>query len=653
MLGKQSSKHSVSSGRLQLVAWPTVLFLVGLFIMFLGERMANSEQMQRVLGLLGGALMIGMLATLIGRRNSARDADERTAYGWLLVSGISVLLGVSLYYVFAAKAPAIAEAVRGTFGKKLESAKDFVSAFWPSLVLLGVLPMIFIQRALASMTDGDGYAEKMELQRVRYSAQSGLTIALVVIFCAAINYVASERNRKWDMARFRSTRPSESTLKIVQNLAKPVKATVFFPSPNEVRELVLPYFETLSKQGGRFILESYDHSLEPQRARELSATGNGLIVLSVSDEQGKVLQRESINVGVLLESSQSALSTLDGDVQKKLLQLSRPGRIAYFTVGHGERGFDSGGFFDMQKDDLRAPVGFLRTLLQNQGYEVRTLGIGQGLSTKVPGDAGLLIMAGPTEHLLSEEVGAIATYLSEGGHVYLLLDPAGESANQDLAPILKLAGIKYNPQLLVNDEVYAVRTHKSSDKVNIVSTSFSSHVSVTTLSHAAGRAGVILPRSGSLDRDGAAPPGVQLDFTLRSMPKTYVDLNNNFTFDAGSEQQKVYEVAAVAQRTVADTEQNAGKGKKEMRLAVVGSVDAIADLALQNRANAVLALDTTKWLMQEEAIVGETVQETDQPIVHTKDQDKLWFYSTIIAAPLLVVGIGFLYIRRVRRRRAS
>jgi hypothetical protein len=654
MTGKQPNSNPATASKVQLVAWPTVLFFIGLLVIFGAERMVVSEQTQRVLGLAGGAVMFGMLATLLSRRSSARDTEEQTAYSWLLLSALCVFLGVGVYYLFAAKSPTLVDSLHSVFGKKYDSAKDFASVLWPALVVLGALPMAFIQRALGTMTDGDGYAEKVELQRVRYSAQSGLTIALVVIFCASVNYVASERNHKWDLARFRSTRPSEATKKVVANLSRPVKATLFFPTPNEVRELVLPYFEELGKEGGRFTVDVLDHSLEPTKARDLSATGNGLIILSVSDDQGKLTQRETVNVGISLESAQSQLGTLDGEVQKKLLALSRPGRIAYFTVGHGERGFDSGGFFDMQKDDLRPPVGFLRTLLQNQGYEVRTLGVGQGLSTKVPGDAGLVIIAGPTEHVLPEEVAALSTYLEGGGHVYLLLDPAGEMANKDLAPLLKLAGIKYNPQVLVNDEVYAVRTHKAADKANIVSVSFSSHVSVTTLSRAAGRAGVILPRTGWFERDGQTPAGVQLDFTLRTMPKTYADLNGNFTIDPSNERQQVYEVAAVASKTASEADNKpGGKSKKELRLAVLGSIDALADLALQNRANAVLALDTIKWLMQDEAIVGETVQETDQPIVHTKDQDKLWFYSTIIAAPLLVLAVGFLYIGRVRRRRAS
>jgi hypothetical protein len=176
---------------------------------------------------------------------------------------------------------------------------------------------------------------------------------------------------------------------------------------------------------------------------------------------------------------------------------------------------------------------------------------------------------------------------------------------------------------------------------------------VTLLSRAAGRVGVILPKSGYLERSGATPAGIQLDFPMRTLPKTYVDTNSNFAFDQG-EKQQVFDVAAVAQKTLGDAAASKDKkNQRELRLAVLASVDTVTDLGLLNRANGALVQDTVKWLMNDEALVGETAQEQDLPIMHTKDQDKVWFYSTIIAAPLLVLGLGFVYLRSVRRRRAS
>lgn len=651
--GKGQPPRKTKGRGVQLVLWPTSLFFAGLFALFVAERMVTKEGLQRGLDGFALLLLVGSLVGFASRRSVAQDPADRRAQGRLFLFSFISTLGVCLYLLFAAKTSSITQGLHDSLGKSFDKVSSLVAVAWPALLLLGAIPVAFIQQALFSMTDGEGRAEAIEPHRVRYSTQSGVSLALVIVFVGAVNYVATERNIKLDYARFRSSRPSEATRKVIQNLSKPIRATLFFPTGNEVREQIQPYFEDLAAQSDRFKFEVLDQVLEPAKARELAATGNGLVVISVIDDKGASTQRETINLGVTPELAQGAINTLDSQMQKKLLTLSRTGRVAYFTSGHGERAFDSGAL-DLQKDDLRAPVGFLRTLILNLGHEVRQLNIGNGLATKVPGDAAMVLVAGATEHFLPEEAAALKQYLQDGGHVFLMFDPTSELVASDLADVLKSVGVKYHPQILCNDEIYAVRTHKEADKANIVSSSFSSHVSVTTLSQNSGRAGVILPKSGWFEREPSAPPGIQIDFPLRTMPKTYADANGNFTFDSG-EKQQIFEVSAVAQKSMGDgsKDDKGPKSKREMRLAMVGAVDAVSDLGLYNRANVALAQDTVKWLMNDEAFVGETVQETDLPIMHTKDQDKLWFYSTIIAAPLGVLLIGFLYLRWVRRRRAA
>lgn len=635
------------SPKIRLSAWPTLIFFLGLFLMYLGERVLDRDKIRPILDGLGVAAALAGLVLLAARAQKSGSSEDKRAHLWLLGAGATALLGIGCYFAFKLGAASLRESL----AKGYDRADALASLLFPALLLLGALPMIFMQRALQSMTDGDGYAEAVELSRVRYSGQSGVTLALVLIFCFAVNYIGAERNTKVDLARFRSTRPSEATRKVIQNLSRPIKATLFFPNPNEVREQIVPYFDDLSKLSPSFTYEVLDHALEPNRARDVSASGNGLIVLSSLDDKGQSSQRETVNIGTNIDLAHNALATFDGDVQKKLLTLTRPGRIAYFTTGHGERGFDLGADFNPMAEDLRAPVGSLRTLLQRLGYEVRTLGVGQGLGQKVPGDAALVLITGATEKFLPEEVSTLVDYLNQGGHVFVALDPSAAQTAADLAPVLKVGGVKYNPQVLCNDDVYLVRTRKSSDKANVVSQSFSSHVSVTTLARNAGRASVVLPKTGWFERDGAAPAGVQTDFTLRSMPKTYADTNANFALDSG-EKQQVFEVAAAIQKPLTEAGKDA-KSKKEMRMGLIGSVDAVSDLGMSAQANIVLMHDTIKWLTQDEALVGEMPQEQDLPIQHTKDQDKVWFYSTILAAPLLVLGLGLTYTRRVRRRRAS
>ena len=60
-------------------------------------------------------------------------------------------------------------------------------------------------------------------------------------------------------------------------------------------------------------------------------------------------------------------------------------------------------------------------------------------------------------------------------------------------------------------------------------------------------------------------------------------------------------------------------------------------------------VDAVKWLGGEEEFIGETPSEKDVGIVHTKKQDLLWFYGTIVIAPVVVLCLGLL-MTMMRRR---
>jgi hypothetical protein len=58
-----------------------------------------------------------------------------------------------------------------------------------------------------------------------------------------------------------------------------------------------------------------------------------------------------------------------------------------------------------------------------------------------------------------------------------------------------------------------------------------------------------------------------------------------------------------------------------------------------------------RWLGGEESFAGSLSSTEDVRIEHTKQGDQIWFYATIIGAPLLVLGLGLLITRSARRIR--
>ena len=83
---------------------------------------------------------------------------------------------------------------------------------------------------------------------------------------------------------------------------------------------------------------------------------------------------------------------------------------------------------------------------------------------------------------------------------------------------------------------------------------------------------------------------------------------------------------------------------------VIADATAVADLTLTNKANQVLVVDSVAWLLGEAALGGSVENEEDVKIEHTQEDQSLWFYSTIVAVPAIVVLLGLL---RVRMRRAK
>jgi hypothetical protein len=370
-----------------------------------------------------------------------------------------------------------------------------------------------------------------------------------------------------------------------------------------------------------------DQAVEPTRARDMGVTTNGVIVISRGE------QREVYTVGLELDRARGQLQRLDQEIQKRLLTVARPRRVVYFTGGHGER------------SDERVPPGQtprpgveqLKDLLRGQNVTSLPLSVAEGLGSEVPRDAAAVFIIGPTKDFLPEEVAALREYFNKGGRLLIALDPEGTAEDE----LLQLLGVKYLKTKLANDQVYFRATRQPSDRNNLGTSDYSSHPSVSTLAQLGGQGPVALLGAGAFDPVLPPPEGINLDVTVRAHEATFPDANNNFTGDDGEERRNWPLVVA---------SQKKGSGKDPARAVVMGDSDALVDGVLPNLGNVYLALDALRWLTGEEAISGKVTSEEDVPIQHTREQDVLWFWATVLLAPAMVLGVGFFVTRRRGRR---
>ncbi|HVZ33510.1 MAG TPA: Gldg family protein, partial [Polyangiaceae bacterium] len=323
----------------------------------------------------------------------------------------------------------------------------------------------------------------------------------------------------------------------------------------------------------------------------------------------------------------------------------------------------------------------VQEILRGQNYNVRTLGLAQGLGKDVPDDADVVFILGPTQPLSSEEIDALHRYADRGGHLFMALDadsvvndvggpnePASvgtalsEPGAKGLDALAKVVGLSYSPALLVNDTQHVRRRSNNSDRALLISNRFSSHASVSTLSRNSARAALIFARAGSLS-PATGESGFKVDMAVKAMGGTFADLNQNYEFDKDSEKKETYNLAAAVTKPVPEApDAKAASGSKdkkskdekdkpkELRAFVVADADGLSDLLLSNFGpNRLLFMDAVRWLGGEDSFAGEVNDEQDVRIEHSKQKDLVWFYSTIIGAPLLVLAAGLTLTRRARR----
>ncbi len=638
-------------------AWVVPAYVGGLVLVYLAQRViVTLEHVSLVLSVVG---VLAMVAATVARflpqvRGSGERASIEKLLGALSVLG---LLGVGLYFVTTSTG-------QDWFGisrlglKSRERVETLLLIAWVTLVAVSVIPMLFAETALLSMRR----AAQLEARRVRAAAASGLALALATAYCSLFVFAAGESKARVDYSYFKTSEPGSSTRKMVESFTEPLKITAFFPEVSEVRSEVATYLTELVKGVPNVELAIVDRYLEPKLAKDMKVFSDGSIVFAKGDTT------RTLTVGSDMQAARAKLKTLDRDVQEQLYKLLRSRRIAYLTVGHGELNAPS----DDEKQKGRS-ADIVQEIIRSQNYQIRTLGLAQGLGREVPDDAEVVFVLGPTEPFSPEEIGALQRYADKGGRLLIALDadsivnevpaagatePAAVGAApvsrnvQGLQELARIAGLEYSPTLLANDTQHVRRRNNSSDRTLLISNRFSSHASVSTLSRNAARAAIIFARTGSLSASSAA--GYKVDMALKAMGGTFADQNQNYDFDKDTEKKDTYNLVAAVSKPVegeaATADGDEKKEPKELRAFVLADADGLTDLLLSNFGpNRLLLMDALRWLGGEDSFAGEVNDEQDVRIEHSKQGDQVWFYSTIVGVPALVLFAGLAITRSARR----
>jgi len=638
--------------------WASLAFGVGLLFFLLGERFFGHLPGARfVLTGIGLLLVLGVTAarvwTVLGSAG-ARRRVERT----LLVCNAGSVLALVLYLLSTDWGLEKLHLI----DQSATHFRDAMTVVFLAVLVASLVPLIMVELSLGlalrtsfDVQAGPGTEEAgVEYFRVREIGWSGLSVGLALSFLMVTCRVADERNIQRDVSYFKTSSPGESTQKIVSSANEPVRILMFFPEVNEVKDQVKGYFDALAAATNKLTVEPHDRMTDAELASRYKVTKDGTVVFVRGTGDKEKSQLLDIDTDVTkFKQSTSKLRNLDREVNVVLLRLMRDKRRAYLMVGHGELNDPDSVPAELKNPDRTTTV--LKKRLSDLNYEIRNLGL-LDLARDIPDDATVVIALAPIVPLQPGEWASLVRYLDRGGRLLLALDPKGDIG---MGPLEGKLALRMMTGHLTDEEKFLPRLRQLQDRQTALTNQFSSHASTTSLSRGAADRPLIFSDAGALEdlpytgKGGDAP---KKTITIRSMESSFLDLNNNYAFDAGAEKKQRWNLAAAVE--------GPKLGDKDgYRALVFADVDLFADLIGRDQLGRKVAImysdyagtlldDSIKWLGGEESIVGEVVSEDDKPIQHTKSEDAVWFTLMIIGAPILVLTLG-LVGTWARRRRSS
>jgi hypothetical protein len=610
-----------------------IAWLFGLFALFMGQRVLLGGNLERIVSLLGLLGLGG--ATILQAHRLRRSEDPLTAHvhRTLALAGVLGLFGILLCSLTTDRFLGVMP--WGEDGS--QTWTRILGVTWPILLLIATLVVVMVDVAHAQSS------RLVQPARIRHVRDTAILIGLAIALVFPANYLAIQKNQRWDLTYFKTTEAGSATLNLVAGLQEPVTVRIFQEPGSEVTSELTAYFEPLASP--MLIVEVIDHAAEPLLVEQLDIPDNGYVALSVeptrsgseseqeAEDSPKAPQTESFQVSGDWDRAKRTLKRLDAEFHQALAEITKGERTLYLSTGHGELPLQGGKTPERKMSNIKKE-------LQARGFTLKNLDRAD-LLDQVPEDAGVLMILGPRDPFVQAELNSVSDFMDRGGAVLLSLEPDMKNEPPRQANLLDLFGLEQENGVIASDRGIIPRPPfprpRQADRINIISGTFSSHPMTSTLSESAGskKAGILFPRASAITKNSDFE-GKQT-VTLRSRSDAWMDMDGDLNL--GEDEKKSVRNLATAIES--------GNEIKPWRAVVLTSTEALSDFWTRlSGGTRILMGDSVAWLVGEEAETGEVLIEEDPKIVHKSEDDILWFYGSVIFIPMLVFLAGMLRLRR-------
>ena len=456
-------------------------------------------------------------------------------------------------------------------------------------------------------------------REARFGSLAFASIAIVLAILVGLNYLASRRNKRWDLTAGGQFTLSEQTRKVLAGLERPVVIRVFDRSEGfeRFRERLDEYTYASDKVSVEYI----DVDRRPGLATQYQVQQLGTVAF---EYDGRV---ERVTADTEQELTNGLIKVIQGRQNK-----------VYFVQGHGEKG-PAG----TERDGYAA----IAQALESDNFAHDTLVLAQ---QEIPADATVLIIAGPTSDFLAPEVDRLESYLAGGGKVLFLLDPLEKTGVADLPNLIGLVkewGIDPGTNVVVD----------ASGVGQMLGTGPETPIAAKYNPHPITENFEVLTAYSLARSVTANPAGANNRFAqnlVETSASSWAETDIKELLTSGRVQQELdkgdiagpVSLAAAVSAAVTGTPDPATPDapdapKPESRVVVIGDSDFVTNRWLGISGNRDLFLNTVSWLAQQENLISIRAKDPqDRRITLSAEQDRQIFWLTIFIIPGLILLMG-------------
>jgi ABC-type uncharacterized transport system involved in gliding motility auxiliary subunit len=483
------------------------------------------------------------------------------------------------------------------------------------------LACVFIYMA----TQWKDIAQSLSRRQTRLSSIALSTVVVVLALLIGVNYLASRRNKRWDLTANQQFSLSDQTRQILQKLDAPVKVIVF-DRPVEFDKFRdrLNEYAYVSKQVS---VDYVDVDKQPVLANQNQVQSYGTVVFNYKGRTERVVSAD------------------EQQLTNGLIKLiTGAERTVYFLQGHGEKDIAS---------SERSGYSEIASGLQSDNFKTAPLVLAQ--AGAVPADATVVVVAGPSTDLLAPEVDLLKKYLDGGGKLLVMADPPRKA---DEAPFTNLAALLHDWAIdLGNNVVVDV-----SGVGQLLGTDASVPVAAPPYpSHAIGQGFNLLtayPLTRSVTPVSGGVNGRTAQTFIQTSANSWGETNLAEMFatrkvenDKAADLQGPISIAAAVSAPVAGaapakppTPGEAAKDeapKPETRMAVIGDADFASNSLLGIQGNRDMFLNTLNWLSQQENLISIRPKDPqDRRLTMTASQQVAVRWLALLVVPAVIWGAG-------------